>query len=362
MAHNAFGPPNTPPGGAPNIAYGGGWWALGPDEALVISHHRPDADYWGWTVHHRHRMDSGDFADHLTSTNGAQAHVDADGRVRLVLAATDPGHPQLDRHRGPARGPARLPLCRDPEPTGARGRGRARGRRAGPPASPAIPGQSRRTPRPAGPPPLAGPLPVTRTCVDHTTSWCTRRTSGWGGRVTWAPPDRPVWVERLNAHGDAVGGAEPPRRARPRGADRHRHGVHRAGRLRGADLAAPLRRAPRRAGGGERPAPGRAPHGPDRGPALAAQPARADRPLVPSNPRSSTSRWPRPGVRHRHGPLGHLDPARDPGLRPVPPGARHLGAAPPGPRSGGGRGVGRRHPCLLARRAARVRGHAPQRR
>ena len=93
MAHNAFGPPSTPPGGAPNIAYGGGWWVLGPDEALVVAHDRPDADYWGWTVHHRHRMDSGAFADHLTSTNGEQAHVDADDRVRLVVAATDPGGP-----------------------------------------------------------------------------------------------------------------------------------------------------------------------------------------------------------------------------------------------------------------------------
>ena len=27
-------------------------------------------------------------------------------------------------------------------------------------------------------------------------------------RVTWTPPARPVWVERLIAHGDAVGGAE----------------------------------------------------------------------------------------------------------------------------------------------------------
>lgn len=93
MAHNAFGPPTTPPGGAPNIAYGGGWWELGPDEALVVTHDPPDADYWGWTVHHRHRMDSGDFAERLTSTNGEQARVDPDGRVRLVLAATDPGVP-----------------------------------------------------------------------------------------------------------------------------------------------------------------------------------------------------------------------------------------------------------------------------
>ena len=36
-------------------------------------------------------MDSGDFADHVTSTNGVQAHVDADRRIRLVLAAADPG-------------------------------------------------------------------------------------------------------------------------------------------------------------------------------------------------------------------------------------------------------------------------------
>ena len=73
---------------SPTAAAGG---SSGPDEALVITHDVPDADYWGWTVHHRHRMDSGDFANRLTSTNGAQAHVDADGQVRLVLAAADPG-------------------------------------------------------------------------------------------------------------------------------------------------------------------------------------------------------------------------------------------------------------------------------
>jgi len=104
MTHNAFGPPTTPPGGAPNIAYGGGWWELGPDEALVITHDLPDADYWGWTVHHRWRMDSGDFADRLTSTNAAQAHVDDDGRVRLVLAHADPGAPNWIDTQGEPEG------------------------------------------------------------------------------------------------------------------------------------------------------------------------------------------------------------------------------------------------------------------
>ncbi len=91
MTPNAFGPPNTPPGGAPNIAYGGGWWSLGPDEALVIAHDVPDADYWGWTLHHRYRMDSGDFAGRATSRNAAQLHLGGDDRVHLVLAHADPG-------------------------------------------------------------------------------------------------------------------------------------------------------------------------------------------------------------------------------------------------------------------------------
>ena len=122
MAHNAFGPPNTPPGGAPNIAYGGGWWELGPDEALVVVHDVPDADYWGWTVHHRHRMDSGDFADRLTSTNGAQAHVDATAGCAWCSPTPTPARANwIDTRASPracsstatsAPGPARSPRPR----------------------------------------------------------------------------------------------------------------------------------------------------------------------------------------------------------------------------------------------------------
>lgn len=93
LTHNAVAPPGTPKGGAPNIAYGAGWWDLRPDEALVIETDRPDADYWGWTVHHRSRLDSGDFAHHQTSLNMIQTHVDDDDRIRFVVAATDPGVP-----------------------------------------------------------------------------------------------------------------------------------------------------------------------------------------------------------------------------------------------------------------------------
>ncbi|MCU1467805.1 MAG: hypothetical protein JWM72_3733 [Actinomycetia bacterium] len=90
---NAVAPPGTPRGGAPTIAYGAGWWQLEADEVLVITTDVPDAGYWGWTVHHRYRLDSGDFANRQTSLNLAQAFVDHDGRIRLVLAHRDPGVP-----------------------------------------------------------------------------------------------------------------------------------------------------------------------------------------------------------------------------------------------------------------------------
>ena len=93
LPHNAVGPPGTPKGGAPNIAYGGGWWELGQNDALVVTTECPDADYWGWTVHHRYRLDSGDFANRQTSLNLMQTHVDDDGQVRIVVAASDPGVP-----------------------------------------------------------------------------------------------------------------------------------------------------------------------------------------------------------------------------------------------------------------------------
>jgi len=93
LEHNTFTPPNTPPGGAPSIAYGGGCFDLAPDDALVIEHDEPDAHYWNWSVHHLHWFDSGAWDQRTTSCNGHQAHVDDDGKVRVVVAAADPGVP-----------------------------------------------------------------------------------------------------------------------------------------------------------------------------------------------------------------------------------------------------------------------------
>lgn len=98
MPANVFGPPATPPGGAPNIVYGAGWFALSPSDAhspdvLLIECEAPDADYWGWTLHTQYWFDSGDFASRQTSLNCEQMHVDDDGRIRIVVAAADPGTP-----------------------------------------------------------------------------------------------------------------------------------------------------------------------------------------------------------------------------------------------------------------------------
>lgn len=91
VAHNSVTPPNTPPGGAPSIAYGGGCWDLGPGEALVVEHDVPDADYWNWSIHHLHQFDSGPWDRRLMSCNGQQAHLDHDAKVRIVVAHEDPG-------------------------------------------------------------------------------------------------------------------------------------------------------------------------------------------------------------------------------------------------------------------------------
>ena len=93
LPRNSVSPPSTPRGGAPSIAYGAGWWELDRGDALLVATDVPDADYWGWTAHHRYRLDSGDFANRQTSLNMVQTVVDDDARVRIVVAHDDPGVP-----------------------------------------------------------------------------------------------------------------------------------------------------------------------------------------------------------------------------------------------------------------------------
>lgn len=90
---NVLGPPRTPPGGAPHIAYGAGRWALESDEALLVTTDVPDANYWSWSAHSDYQFDTGEFASRLTSINHVQAHLDEDEKLRIVVATGDPGVP-----------------------------------------------------------------------------------------------------------------------------------------------------------------------------------------------------------------------------------------------------------------------------
>ena len=77
-------------GGAPDIYYGNDWYKLAADEALVFESELPDARYWQielcdpW-------FKTLEFAARQTSLNHNQAHIDADGRFRCVIAHRDPG-------------------------------------------------------------------------------------------------------------------------------------------------------------------------------------------------------------------------------------------------------------------------------
>ncbi len=91
-------------GGADNILYGNCMWQLAEDEALLIECDKPDADYFGFTLHTMGWLESGDFADRQTSLSGHQLHYDGDGKMRVVLAHRDPGTPNWIDIGGRERG------------------------------------------------------------------------------------------------------------------------------------------------------------------------------------------------------------------------------------------------------------------
>lgn len=101
---NVPAPPSPAKGGADHILYGSCFWELADDEALLIECDVPDADYYGFTIHTLGWLESGDFADRQTSLSGHQMHVDADGRMRVVLSAGDPGVPNWIDTESRARG------------------------------------------------------------------------------------------------------------------------------------------------------------------------------------------------------------------------------------------------------------------
>jgi hypothetical protein len=93
LPDNVLGKPRPQAGGAGDILYGGGWWNLAEDEALLIECEPPHARYWSIQLYSFPWFESLDFANRVSSLTGHQIHVDDDGRFRIAIAQRDPGIP-----------------------------------------------------------------------------------------------------------------------------------------------------------------------------------------------------------------------------------------------------------------------------
>jgi hypothetical protein len=79
--------------GNSNIAYGFGRFELAPQECLVLEFPEPAARLWGVQWLTSPWYENPDLANRFTSVGGRHAFVNADGAVRIVVSASDPGAP-----------------------------------------------------------------------------------------------------------------------------------------------------------------------------------------------------------------------------------------------------------------------------
>lgn len=78
-------------GGLATQTYIDGHWAIAPDEALVIETELPaNCRYWNFQLTDA-LFCTFDMTSRQVSLNGHQAKIDADGKFRAVISATDPG-------------------------------------------------------------------------------------------------------------------------------------------------------------------------------------------------------------------------------------------------------------------------------
>lgn len=101
---NVLAMPSRHSGGNKNILYGFGRFALQPDEALVLDFEEPRARAWSVQWLTSPWYENPDIANRFTSVIGTAAHVNRDGRVRVVLAAHDPQVPNWLETAGYAEG------------------------------------------------------------------------------------------------------------------------------------------------------------------------------------------------------------------------------------------------------------------
>jgi hypothetical protein len=85
--------PTRQEAGNRNIAYAFGRFDLDLSEALVLEFPRTDARLWGAQWLTTPWYENPDLANRSTSVRGDEAFVNDDGKVRVVVSATDPGTP-----------------------------------------------------------------------------------------------------------------------------------------------------------------------------------------------------------------------------------------------------------------------------
>jgi hypothetical protein len=88
---NRLTSPRAAAGGSDRIAYGAGWWELGPDETLAVELPDPDADYWSFQLYSSPWFESLDVRNRVVAASSATTAPDADGVIRLAVGARDPG-------------------------------------------------------------------------------------------------------------------------------------------------------------------------------------------------------------------------------------------------------------------------------
>lgn len=79
-------------GGDPNIIYYHSYWALAPDEALLIEVLPPECDHWNFQLNN-YWMESLDYQHFRIHTNKYLATYEADKSVRIIVSHQDPGLP-----------------------------------------------------------------------------------------------------------------------------------------------------------------------------------------------------------------------------------------------------------------------------
>jgi len=87
---NTMVAPRLTPGGLATQYSSAGHFELAPDQALVITLPMTDAPYLGFQLGSLWYV-SLDYINHQTSLNGTQAQADPDGKIRIVVAESNPG-------------------------------------------------------------------------------------------------------------------------------------------------------------------------------------------------------------------------------------------------------------------------------